>query len=65
MDGLIILWDTIDNTKKRKYSEHKRGILSLAFNESLILLFSAGFDHEFYVWNPYIGRFLFLLISFR
>lgn len=65
MDGVIILWDTIDNTKKRKYCEHKRGILSLAFNESLILLFSAGFDHEFYVWNPYIGKyylFIFILL---
>ena len=55
LDGNLILWDTIKNTKKRVYKEHRRGIVSLAFNESLILLFSAGFDHEFCVWNPYIG----------
>jgi len=31
------------------------GVQSLAFNEDYILLFSAGFDHEIFVWNPYIG----------
>ena len=31
------------------------GVQSLAFNEDFILLFSAGFDHEIFVWNPYIG----------
>lgn len=45
LDGAIILWDMISYKKKRVYKEHQRGILSLAFNESNILLFSAGFDH--------------------
>ena len=59
LDKYWILWDTIDNKKKRIYHEHTRGILSLAFNESLILLFSAGFNHEFYVWNPYIDKYIY------
>lgn len=46
LDGVLILWDTINNKRERVYKEHTRGIISLAFNESLILLFSAGFDHE-------------------
>ena len=46
LDGNLILWETINNRKKRTYKEHTRGIVSLAFNESLILLFSAGFDHD-------------------
>ena len=54
MDGKLMLWDTINNKKKWVYIEHTRGILSLAFNESMILLFSAGFDHKICVWNPYI-----------
>ena len=54
MDGKLILWDTINKKKKWVYKEHTRGILSLAFNESMILLFSAGFDHKICVWNPYI-----------
>lgn len=56
LDANLILWDTITNKKKRVYKEHKRGIVALAFNESLILLFSGGFDHDICVWNPYIGK---------
>jgi len=56
LDGILILWDTLNYKKKRVYKEHKRGIVSLAFNESLILLFSGGFDHDICVWNPYIGK---------
>jgi len=55
LDGKLILWDTIENKKKRMYCEHTRGIVGLAFNEALILLFSAGFDHDICVWNPYIN----------
>jgi len=55
LDKKIILWDTIENRKKREYKGyHKKGIISLDFNESLILLISGGFDHEIFVWNPYI-----------
>lgn len=54
MDGKLILWDTINNKKKWIYKEHTRGIVTMAFNESMILLFSAGFDHKICVWNPYI-----------
>ena len=69
LDSNIILWDTIKNKKKRVYSRHKgnekkghkKGILSLAFNESLILLISAGFDHQIMVWNPYIDEPVFTL----
>jgi hypothetical protein len=31
------------------------GVLTIAFSEDHILLFSAGFDHDIFVWNPYIG----------
>lgn len=55
MDGKLILWDTINSRKKWVYKEHTRGILSLAFNETMILLFSAGFDHKICIWNPYIS----------
>jgi WD40 repeat protein len=54
MDGKLVLWDTINHKIKWVYKEHTRGILTLSFNESLILLFSAGFDHQICIWNPYI-----------
>ena len=33
-----------------------QGIASITFNSEYILLFSAGFDHDICVWNPYIGK---------
>lgn len=32
MDGKVILWDTINHKLKWVYSEHTRGVLSLAYN---------------------------------
>lgn len=54
IDSKLILWDTISYKVKWTYREHTRGILTLSFNESLILLFSGGFDHQICIWNPYI-----------
>lgn len=55
LDKKIILWDLLENVPKREYKGyHKRGIIALDFSEPLILLISGGFDHEIYVWNPYI-----------
>lgn len=55
LDSKIILWDLLENNIKREYKGyHKKGIMALDFSESLILLISGGFDHEIYVWNPYI-----------
>jgi len=55
LDRIVILWDTITGMKRRVYEAHRMGVQSLAFNENFVLLFSAGFDHEIIVWNPYIG----------
>ncbi len=63
LDKYWVLWDTINNKMKRKNKQHTRGILSLAFNERLILLFSAGFNHEFYVWNPYIDKYIYKIVG--
>ncbi len=56
LDKKVILWDTITGDQKRVYTEHTMGVVSLTFNTEHILLFSAGFDHDIYVWNPYIDN---------
>jgi WD40 repeat protein len=56
LDKKVILWDTITGEQKRVYSDHTMGVVTLTFNSEHILLFSAGFDHEIYVWNPYIDN---------
>lgn len=45
LDGKLILWDTIEHKLKIAYKGHTRGITTLAYDPSTILLFSAGFDH--------------------
>ena len=55
MDRKIILWDIIKNKKRREYKGyHKKAIVTLDYNESLIVLVSGGIDHSIFVWNPYI-----------
>lgn len=55
MDKTIILWDIIKNKKRREYKGyHKKAIVTLDYNENLIILVSGGIDHIIYVWNPYI-----------
>lgn len=61
LDQRVILWDMIKGTPRRVYSEHSKGVLSLAFNTEYRLLFSAGFDHNICVWNPYINTVAFTI----
>jgi WD40 repeat protein len=42
------------DNKRTDKKGHKKGIMALDFNENLILLISAGFDHSIKIWNPYI-----------
>lgn len=53
MDGKLIMWDIVTNSKK-EFKVHNRGILNMALSDGL-LLFTAGFDHQICVWNPYIS----------
>lgn len=60
-DRKVILWDMISSCPRRIYGNHTKGVLSLAFNQEYRLLFSAGFDHDIYVWNPYIDTVAFTI----
>lgn len=60
-DRKVILWDMISAEPGRVYGSHTKGVLSLAFNQEYRLLFSAGFDHDIYVWNPYIDSVAFTI----
>ena len=61
LDARVVIWDTIQSTPKRIYTEHQKGVNSLSFNEEYKLLFSAGFEHEISIWNPYIDNLVFQL----
>ncbi len=36
--------------------QYKKGIYSLDWNTENNCLFSAGLDHDAYVWNPYVAK---------
>jgi WD40 repeat protein len=61
LDTRVILWDMITLKPKHVYKEHTKGVLALAFNTEYRLLFSAGFDHDIFVWNPYINSVAFTI----
>ena len=56
LDKTVILWTTNGNKVEKVYREHTRGVTSLTFNEPLILLISAGYDHQICIHNPYISK---------
>jgi hypothetical protein len=53
-NGKIILWDTLLMDKRKKYHDHKTGIYHMTYDSTKNLLFSCGFDHDIYVYDPYI-----------
>ena len=55
-NGLIILWDIVYNKPKRVYNDQKTGIYKILYNYNLNHIYSCGFDHDIYVYNPYIDH---------
>jgi WD40 repeat protein len=51
-DSNISLIDTYIARERLRLTGHKKGVFSLAYNDSHRLLFSAGFEHDAYVWSP-------------
>lgn len=51
----------ISKKPRRIYGNHTQGVLSLSFNSEYRLLFSSGFDHDIYVFNPYIDSVAFTI----
>ena len=52
--GYIVLWDTLLKDYRKCYCDQSTGIYSMAFDSNKNLLFTCGFDHDIYVYDPYI-----------
>jgi len=61
LDCTICLWDTYTHHKIMKLSGHKKGVFSLSYNSSYRLLISSGFDHDGYVWSPFVKALVYKL----
>ena len=53
-NGYIILWDTILKEYRKCYFDQNTGIYSMAYDSIRNLLFTCGFNHDIYVYDPYI-----------
>ena len=52
--GYIILWDTLLRDYRKCYCDQSTGVYAMAFDSFKNLLFTCGFDHNIYVYDPYI-----------
>ena len=53
-NGYVILWDTILKEYRKCYFDQTTGIYSMAYDSIRNLLFTCGFNHDIYVYDPYI-----------
>lgn len=53
-NGNIILWDPLLKKPRRKYTDQETGIYQMCFDDSKNLLFTCGFDHKIFIYDPYI-----------
>ena len=53
-NGYIILWDTIFKEHRKCYCDQNSGIYSMTYDSIKNLLFTCGFNHDIYVYDPYI-----------
>ena len=53
-NGYIILWDTLLKEYRKCYFDQNTGIYSMAYDSIRNLLFTCGFNHDIYVYDPYI-----------
>ena len=55
-NGQIILWDIIYNKPKRIYNDQKTGIYQLLYDYNSNHIFSCGFEHDIFIYDPYIDN---------
>ena len=55
-NGYIILWDTLLKEYRKCYYDQETGIYSIAYDSFHNLLFACGFNHDIYVYDPYIDN---------
>ena len=53
-NGLIILWDIVYNRPKRIYTDQKTGIYQILYNYNMNHIYTCGFSHDIFVYDPYI-----------
>jgi len=53
-NGHVILWDTMLKDYRKYYYDQDTCIYQINYNESKNLIFTCGFDHDIFIYDPYI-----------
>ena len=55
-NGQIIIWDIVYNRPKRRYTDQKTGIYQLLYDPKKNHIYSCGFEHDIFIYDPYIDN---------
>ena len=54
LNGCVIIWDTVLKDYRKFYSDQNTGIYQIVFNSEKRLIYTCGFDHDIFVYDPFI-----------
>ena len=55
-NGNIILWDTLLKEFRKFYFDQETGVYSMTYDSQKNYLITAGFNHDIYIYDPYIDN---------
>ena len=53
-NGCVIIWDLMLKDYRKFYNDQTTGIYQIAYDSNKKLIFTCGFDHDIYIYDPYI-----------
>ena len=53
-NGCVIIWDLMLKDYRKFYNDQTTGIYQIAYDSNKKLIFTCGFDHNIYIYDPYI-----------
>ena len=56
-NGCVLLWDLMLRDYRKFYNDQNTGIYQITYDEIKKLIFTCGFTHDIYVYDPYIDGF--------
>ena len=63
-NGNLLLWDTMLREHRKFYTDQKTGIYQIDYDYNKNLIFTCGFDHDIYIYDPYVdGRCIHKLVG--
>ena len=63
-NGNVILWDTMLKDYRKYYTDQDTCIYQIVYDSNKNLLFTCGFDHDIFIYDPYIdGNAIYKLVG--